>query len=87
MYGHTTRLRVSVAFSLIIYINFYAIFSAKLGIIIVKKRGNARFFARDPRNARQFINPPPGTVIDHTITNQGMPLKCSIIIELGNWMF
>jgi len=49
---------------------FYFVFSPKLGMIIVKKRGSARFFARDPRGSRQLINPPPGTIIDHTVTNQ-----------------
>jgi hypothetical protein len=41
-------------------------------MIVVKKRGSARFLAHDPRGGRQLINPPPGTIIDHTITNQGM---------------
>ena len=44
------------------------IFSPKLAMIVVKKRGSARFFARE---GRQFVNPPPGTIIDHTVTNQG----------------
>jgi hypothetical protein len=48
------------------------IFSPKLGMIIVKKRGSARFFARDPRGGGQLMNPPPGTIIDHTVTNQGI---------------
>jgi hypothetical protein len=43
-------------------------------MIIVKKRGSARFFARD---GRQLINPSPGTIIDHTITNQGIVEKFS----------
>jgi hypothetical protein len=47
-------------------------------MVIVKKRGSARFFARDPRNNHQLINPPPGTIIDHTVTNQGIALKFSI---------
>jgi hypothetical protein len=59
-----------------VYLFFYFIFSPKLGMIIVKKRGSARFFARDPRGGRQLTNPPPGTIIDHTVTNQGMYLKC-----------
>jgi aubergine-like protein len=45
-------------------------YDPKLGMIIVKKRGSARFFARDPRGGRQLMNPPPGTIIDHTVTNQ-----------------
>ena len=36
-------------------------------MIIVKKRGCSRFFAK---NTHQLYNPPPGTVIDHTITHQ-----------------
>lgn len=40
-------------------------------MIVVKKRGNARFFARDLQNKGQLTNPPPGTIIDHTITNKG----------------
>ena len=53
-------------------LDVFLYFSPKLGIIIVKKRGSARFFARDPRGGRQLINPPPGTIIDHTVTNQGI---------------
>jgi aubergine-like protein len=45
-------------------------YDPKLGMIIVKKRGSARFFARDPRGGGQLMNPPPGTIIDHTVTNQ-----------------
>lgn len=41
-------------------------------MVVVKKRGSARFFARDPRDSRKLFNPPPGTIIDHTVTNQGM---------------
>jgi hypothetical protein len=41
-------------------------------MVVVKKRGNARFFARDPCNNLQLTNPPPGTIIDHTVTNQGL---------------
>jgi hypothetical protein len=48
-------------------------------MIIVKKRGSARFFARDPRGGRQLMNPPPGTIIDHTVTNQGIIRKFSRI--------
>jgi aubergine-like protein len=54
---------------------FYSLFcvvSPKLAMVVVKKRGSARFFARDPRGGRQLTNPPPGTIIDHTVTNQGM---------------
>ncbi|CAF0863904.1 unnamed protein product, partial [Didymodactylos carnosus] len=41
-------------------------YEPKLAVVIIKKRGNARFFAR---NGRNIINPPPGTIIDHTVTN------------------
>jgi hypothetical protein len=41
-------------------------------MIVVKKRGSARFFACDSRNGHQLINPPPGTIVDHTVTNQGL---------------
>ncbi len=46
--------------------------SPKLGMVIVKKHGSARFFARDPRGGRQLINPPLDTIINHTVTNQGI---------------
>ena len=46
--------------------------SPKLAMVVVKKRGSARFFARDPRDSRKLFNPPPGTIIDHTVTNQGI---------------
>ena len=36
-------------------------------MIIVKKRGCSRFFAK---NSHQLYNPAPGTIIDHTITHQ-----------------
>ena len=56
--------------------------SPKLALVVVKKRGSARFFARDPRGGQQLTNPPPGTIIDHTITNEGsdarhlLPTEC-----------
>ena len=36
-------------------------------MIIVKKRGCSRFFAK---NGNQLFNPSPGTIIDHTVTHQ-----------------
>ncbi len=36
--------------------------------IIVKKRGNARFFAKPNLNSNQLINPPCGSVIDTVVT-------------------
>ena len=47
-------------------------YDPKLAFVIVKKRGNARFFQQEGRNIQ---NPYPGTVIDHTVTN----VKYSII--------
>lgn len=41
-------------------------YNPKLAVIIVKKRGNARFFQQDGRTIQ---NPQPGTIIDHTVTN------------------
>ncbi|CAF2228788.1 unnamed protein product [Rotaria magnacalcarata] len=42
-------------------------YAPKWAMIIVKKRGCSRFFAK---NSHQLYNPPPGTIIDHTITHQ-----------------
>ena len=39
----------------------------KLAVVIVKKKGNARFFAK--MGSTSMVNPPPGTIIDHTVTN------------------
>lgn len=36
-------------------------------MIIVKKRGCSKFFAK---NGDQLYNPPPGTLIDQTVTHQ-----------------
>lgn len=41
-------------------------YQPKLAVVIVKKRGNARFFQQDGRN---ILNPLPGTIIDHTVTS------------------
>ncbi|CAF4140900.1 unnamed protein product [Rotaria sp. Silwood2] len=41
-------------------------YEPKLAVIIVKKRGNARFFQQEGRNIQ---NPQPGTIIDHTVTS------------------
>ncbi|CAF0730721.1 unnamed protein product [Adineta steineri] len=42
-------------------------YAPKWAMIIVKKRGCSRFFSK---NTNQLYNPPPGTIIDHTITHQ-----------------
>ena len=53
-------------------LNLQSIFSRpKLAVIIVKKKGNARFFAK--MGSTSMVNPPPGTIIDHTVTN-GKPI-------------
>lgn len=43
------------------------LFRPKLAVVIVKKKGNARFFAK--MGSTSMVNPPPGTIIDHTVTN------------------
>ena len=40
-------------------------FRPKVGVIVVKKRINTRFFAKAGNN---LLNPPPGTVIDSEVT-------------------
>lgn len=42
-------------------------YAPKWAMIIVKKRGCSRFFAK---NTVQLYNPVPGTIIDHTVTHQ-----------------
>ncbi|CAF1424094.1 unnamed protein product [Rotaria magnacalcarata] len=42
-------------------------YQPKLAVVIVKKKGNARFFAK--MGSTSMVNPPPGTIIDHTVTN------------------
>ncbi|UJR37097.1 hypothetical protein I4U23_029801 [Adineta vaga] len=42
-------------------------YQPKLAVVIVKKKGNARFFAK--MGSTSMANPPPGTIIDHTVTN------------------
>lgn len=41
----------------------------RLTMIVVNKQVGARFYMR--ANQDNFTNPPPGTVIDHTVTRQG----------------
>uniref|UniRef100_A0A6G1SM65 Piwi-like protein 1 n=1 Tax=Aceria tosichella TaxID=561515 RepID=A0A6G1SM65_9ACAR len=41
----------------------------KLTMIVVNKRIGARFYMRS-RKPDEFLNPPPGTVIDHTVTRE-----------------
>ncbi len=46
--------------------------------MIVKKKGNARFFAK--MGSTSMVNPPPGTIIDHTVTNGKMMIIQSMKI-------
>ena len=41
--------------------------SIRMAFIVVNKRIGARFYLK---NNQTFINPPPGTVIDHTVTRK-----------------
>lgn len=41
-------------------------YNPKVSIVVVKKRINSRFFA--PGGGNELINPPPGTVVDSTVT-------------------
>ncbi|CAF1379493.1 unnamed protein product, partial [Didymodactylos carnosus] len=41
-------------------------YDPKFAMVIVKKRGSTRFFAK---NTTALYNPPPGSVIDNTVTN------------------
>jgi len=41
-------------------------YNPKVSIVVVKKRINSRFFASGGGN--ELINPPPGTVVDNTVT-------------------
>lgn len=45
--------------------NFSSEYKPKLSIVVVQKRINQRIFGIEGRNLK---NPPPGTVVDHTIT-------------------
>lgn len=47
--------------------NFGGEYTPKLSVVIVQKRINARIFLKNQRN---FDNPPPGTIVDHTITRR-----------------
>nr|XP_022317079.1 piwi-like protein 1 [Crassostrea virginica] len=47
--------------------NFGGEYNPKLCVVIVQKRINARIFLKGDRN---FENPPPGTIVDHTITRR-----------------
>ncbi|XP_062594439.1 piwi-like protein 1 [Saccostrea cucullata] len=47
--------------------NFGGEYAPKLSVVIVQKRINARIFLKGDRG---FDNPPPGTIVDHTITRR-----------------
>ena len=50
----------------------------------MKKRGNARFFAKT--GSTSMMNPPPGTIIDHTVTNGKINMH-SIVFILFSLIF
>jgi aubergine-like protein len=45
-------------------------YQPKMAVVVVQKRISTRIFCRSPRTG--LDNPPPGTVVDHTITRRGM---------------
>jgi len=45
----------------------FVVCSPRLAVVIVKKRINARFFAKA---GQRLNNPPPGTVIDDHVTRK-----------------
>lgn len=44
---------------------FQSDYRPKLAMVVVKKRGNTRFFMQD---GQHMANPLPGTIIDNTVT-------------------
>lgn len=42
-------------------------YKPKLAVVVVQKRISARIFGKGPKG---YDNPPPGTLIDHTITKK-----------------
>ena len=49
--------------------SFEANYRPKLAVIVVQKRISTRIFGRG--GPKGLGNPPPGTVVDHTITRRG----------------
>jgi aubergine-like protein len=45
-------------------------YQPKMAVVVVQKRISTRIFCRSPRTG--LDNPPPGTVVDHTITRRGI---------------
>ncbi|NXC19686.1 PIWL1 protein, partial [Corythaeola cristata] len=60
---HTSSAALMGSASFVVFIFIY--FSPRLTVIVVKKRGNSRFFAQYGGELR---NPPPGTVVDVEVT-------------------
>lgn len=48
---------------------FGADFQPKLAVVVVQKRISTRIFSRG--GPKGLTNPPPGTIVDHTITRKG----------------
>lgn len=44
-------------------------YQPKLGVVVVQKRISTRIFSRG--GPKGLTNPPPGTIVDHTITRRG----------------
>ena len=63
-------------------------YSPKLGVVVVQKRISTRLFY----DAHQLQNPPPGTVMDHTVTRCNRCVKheanywgCFLVGLMSNW--
>lgn len=41
--------------------------SVKMAYVVVNRRSNVQFYSQDPRGYG-FANPPPGTIVDSTVT-------------------
>ncbi|KAF4533261.1 Argonaute-3 [Ephemera danica] len=70
------QLRTLVAYEVEQLINCFPsltrdeVYEPKFTVVVVQKRINTKIFAARPQD--QFENPPPGTVVDHTITKKFM---------------
>ncbi|KAK2142285.1 hypothetical protein LSH36_977g02059 [Paralvinella palmiformis] len=46
-------------------------YQPKLGVVVVQKRINTRLFSvQNGKRTMEFSNPPPGTIMDHTVTSR-----------------
>jgi aubergine-like protein len=51
------------------FASFEANYKPKLAVVVVQKRISTRIFSRG--GPKGLDNPPPGTIVDHTITRRG----------------